>query len=66
MDVADVCSVESTAILGQRVPLYHLFNGMLMTLEALHIYWFGLIARIAYRALATGAPSDIREDSDDD
>lgn len=59
-------SVESTAILGQQVPLYNLFNGMLITLVVLHIYWFGLIVRIAYRALATGAANDIREDSDDD
>lgn len=59
-------SRESTAILGRRVPYYHLFNGMLLTLVALHVYWFGLIARIAYDALSTGAPSDIREDSDED
>lgn len=59
-------SRESTVILGQRVPYYHFFNGMLITLVVLHVYWFGLIVRIAYRALATGAAKDIREDSDDD
>lgn len=33
------CSVESTEILGQRVPYYHLFNGLLMLLAVLHAYW---------------------------
>lgn len=59
-------SVESTEILGKPVPYYHLFNGLLSLLVLLHFYWFGLIAKIAWRALATGAPDDIREDSDED
>ncbi len=59
-------SVQSTEVLGKPVPYYYLFNGLLSLLVVMHVYWFTLIAKIAWRALATGAPDDIREDSDED
>lgn len=34
-----VHSVESTEVLGQRVPYYNLFNGLLALLAILHAYW---------------------------
>ena len=54
-------------MLGHRVPYYNVFNGLLLALLVMHIYWFALIARIAYRTVVTGSTDDVREgDSDDD
>ncbi len=58
--------VESWQILGYRPPCHGLLNALLMALYCIHIYWFTLIIRIAWRKLTTGVGRDIREDSDDE
>ena len=56
---------ESTKVLGFVIPLYHVFNGLLILLLVMHIYWFALIVRIAYRTVVSGHIDDSREvDSD--
>ncbi|KAF8058828.1 ASC1-like protein 3 [Scenedesmus sp. PABB004] len=40
------------------------FNALLLGLLLLHCYWFGLILRVVWLTLATGAASDVREDDD--
>ena len=57
---------EAPAILG-RVPFYRVFNGLLIVLLVMHIYWFALIVRIAWRVVTKGNAEDVREsDSDED
>ena len=57
---------EAQAILGP-IPFYRLFNGLLITLLIMHIYWFALIVRIAWRVVTKGNADDVREsDSDED
>ncbi len=58
--------LESWQILGFRPPCHGLLNGLLMALYCIHIYWFSLILRIAWRKLTTGKGHDLREDDDDD
>lgn len=41
---------------------YYVANGCLITLCAMHVYWFFLICRIAINALRNGTPEDERED----
>lgn len=58
---------ESTEVLGFIIPLYHVFNGLLILLLIMHCYWFALIVRIAYRTVVSGHIDDVREnDSDSD
>lgn len=45
---------------------YYWFAGLLCTLEALHIFWFYLIARMIYRLLTTGIDKDERSDDEDE
>ena len=57
---------EAQSMLGP-IPFYRLFNALLITLLIMHIYWFGLIVRIAWRVITKGSPDDVREsDSDED
>ena len=57
---------EAQSILGP-IPFYRLFNGLLITLLIMHIYWFALIVRIAWRVVTKGNADDVREsDSDED
>ncbi|KAB0791308.1 hypothetical protein PPYR_03108 [Photinus pyralis] len=45
-------------------PVYHILNGLLMSLLALHIFWTYLILKIAYNSLyAGGIEGDIRSSS---
>ncbi|KAL6092850.1 hypothetical protein STEG23_016598 [Scotinomys teguina] len=53
---------ESWEIIGPY-PSWWLFNGLLMTLQVLHVIWSYLIARIAFKALIRGKVSkDDRSD----
>ena len=57
---------EAQTIIGP-VPYYRVFNGLLLTLLVMHIYWFALILRIAWRVVTKGNAEDVREsDSDED
>ncbi|KAJ9530728.1 hypothetical protein QJQ45_014883 [Haematococcus lacustris] len=65
------CIIRSTfwevwQLLGYRPPYHGMLNAMLVALFCIHIYWFGLILRIAYRKLTTGQGRDIREAADSD
>ncbi|XP_061471230.1 ceramide synthase 5 isoform X2 [Rhineura floridana] len=44
---------ESWEIIGP-FPSWWLFNGLLLTIQVLHVIWFYYIIRIAYKALARG------------
>jgi len=48
------------------VPLYYVFNALLCVLQLMHIYWFFLIVRTAYRVTMYGNSDDVREDEKDD
>ena len=61
-----LCRFEAVKILGRRVPLYSVFNGSLVLLLMLHLYWFALICRIAFNIVTTGDGHDVRENHDDD
>ena len=39
-------------------------TALLCVLVVLHVYWFSLIARIAWNKVATGTAKDTREDDD--
>jgi ceramide synthetase len=43
-------------------PHYTLFNGLLLTLLVLHIYWTFLIIKVVIRKLTSGKTEDVRED----
>ena len=43
-----------------------LFQGLLVTLQCLHCFWFYTIATMIYRLLTTGIEKDERSDDDDD
>jgi len=42
-------------------PFYWVFNGFLLFLQCLHIYWFGLMLKLAYAKLKGGGLADPRE-----
>lgn len=45
-------------------PAYYIFNGLLIILLVLHIFWTYLILKIAYKALNAGQmEGDIRSSS---
>ena len=49
--------------MGYRPQLYHLFNGLLMLLVVLHVYWFAIICKIALAKVLQGKDvEDTRED----
>ncbi|KAL3130443.1 hypothetical protein ABBQ38_008266 [Trebouxia sp. C0009 RCD-2024] len=55
-------SFEVEAVLGFKPHLYTLFNGLLVTLVVLHIYWFGIICKIALQKVLHGKDmADVRE-----
>lgn len=57
------CLIEHQAILGHRIPYYYPLNALLLALVAMHIYWFGLIIKVAIGAIK-GDAKDVREDDD--
>jgi ceramide synthetase len=66
-----LCIIRSTflevwRILGYRPPCHGVLNALLCSLYCIHIYWFTLILRIAWRKLTTGQSKDIREDDEDE
>jgi len=46
-------SIESAEILGYAHSIA-LFNALLCTLQVLHVIWFGIIAKAAYKAVVVG------------
>lgn len=62
------CFFFSTSIEAPRIvpmfPAYYIFNGLLILLLVLHIFWTYLILKIAYKALNAGQmEGDIRSSS---
>ena len=58
------CRFGVKDVLGY-VPRYNIpLSGLLCVLVTLHVYWFSLIARIAWRQITTGVASDSREDDE--
>jgi hypothetical protein len=53
--------LDSVAVLGYTPPHHSLLNTLLCVLYCFHVYWFGLILRVAYMALTKGQGEDIRE-----
>ena len=48
-------------------PAYYLFNILLYVLQVMHIIWFYMIVRIAYKAITVGTvDKDDRSESDYD
>ncbi|GIL71788.1 hypothetical protein Vretimale_774 [Volvox reticuliferus] len=55
---------DSVRVLGYTPPHYNLLNSLLCVLCCFHVYWFGLILRVAYMTLRKGQGEDIREKED--
>ena len=48
-------------------PAYYLFNVLLYILQVMHLIWFYMIVRIAYKAITVGTvDKDDRSESDFD
>jgi hypothetical protein len=48
-------------------PAYYLFNILLYVLQVMHLIWFYMIVRIAYKAITVGTvDKDDRSESDYD
>ncbi|XP_015784362.1 ceramide synthase 5 [Tetranychus urticae] len=47
-------------------PAYYIFNGLLCTLQVLHIVWTWLILKIAHNAIFVDGVKDLRESDDED
>jgi ceramide synthetase len=45
---------------------YYFFSVLLSVLQCLHIFWFYLIARMAYRLVTTGTDKDERSDDEEE
>ena len=59
------CSFQVEQVLGFKPELYSLFNGLLLMLVALHIYWFAIICNIALQKVLKGKDiADARESED--
>ena len=57
--------VEAKDIFGVY-PCYYLFSIGLFVLQALHAFWFYLIARMVYQLLFSDMKKDSRESDDED
>ena len=56
------CSFEVERVLGFKPELYTVFNGLLLTLVVLHVYWFAIICNIALQKVLEGKDvADVRE-----
>ncbi len=56
---------EAPAFFGVQWSGYWAFAILLLTLQALHIFWFYLIAKMVFKLVATGIEQDERSDVDD-
>jgi hypothetical protein len=56
--------VDATEIFGQNWFGFDVFYWLLLSLQALHVFWFYLISRMIYRLLTTGIEKDERSDDD--
>lgn len=52
---------DSVRVLGYTPPHHGLLNTLLCVLVCFHVYWFGLILRVAFITLRKGHGEDIRE-----
>ncbi|XP_078571695.1 ceramide synthase 6-like isoform X1 [Branchiostoma floridae x Branchiostoma japonicum] len=65
-------ATDSTVIAGTGMfPAYYVFNGLLLLLQCLHIFWGITIAKMAYKFVISGTAekddrSDVEENSDVD
>lgn len=57
---------EAPTYFGTEWVGFWVFAGLLITLQALHIFWFYLIARMVYRLITTGIEKDERSDDESD
>jgi len=56
------CSFEVEQVLGYKPELYMPFNGLLLMLVVLHVYWFAIICNIALQKVMKGkVVADVRE-----
>ncbi|BDA44691.1 ASC1-like protein 3 [Coccomyxa sp. Obi] len=62
--VVGSCLFEVQDVLGYLPRYNRAMSGVLCLLIVLHIYWFSMIARIAWDKITTGCASDSREDED--
>jgi ceramide synthetase len=51
--------IINTTIRQFQVPGYHLFNGLLITLLVLHVYWYFLFLKMGFTFLTSGKREDI-------
>ena len=51
-------------VLDDRPAYSAVLTALLCVLVVLHVYWFSLIANIAWSKIATGSAKDTREDND--
>ena len=56
---------EAPRIMGMW-PGYYAFAGLLLTLQALHIFWCYLIAKMIVKLFTTGIEKDVRSDDEDE
>ncbi len=57
---------EAPELMGP-FPAYYLFNVLLYILQVMHLIWFYMIVRIAYKAITVGTvDKDDRSESDFD
>ncbi|BES92325.1 longevity assurance factor [Nesidiocoris tenuis] len=60
-------TIKAPQIVNTMFPAYYIFNGLLLLLLLLHLFWTHLILKIAYIALMSGQmEGDIRSSSSDD
>ncbi|XP_028398544.1 ceramide synthase 5-like [Dendronephthya gigantea] len=58
--------LEAPISFGGTMPMYYCFMGLLLTLQAMHIFWFYLIARMAYSFLIKGkVENDARSETEE-
>jgi len=58
--------IEGPMFLSAQFPGYIFFLSLATGLQALHIFWFYLIARMIYKLFTSGIEKDIRSDDEDD
>ena len=56
---------EVLEVLGFPPPCYRLINTLFCLLYCIHVYWFFLILRVAWRMRDTGKAEDVREQDEE-